>query len=229
MVRRLYAAAFGGMILISCASAPLPSTMAGEVPRFLPETTSVPVRATSVSLQQSKSGDLAQPQDSKYKPKPIGALTLDIGLPDLKPKQSKTIPEREPSPELGAYKTDPFASTELLWLHNPGGGWVDNRLQGPVSPFCYLPTYFEDRSLERFGCTHGCCAQPFCSTADFLVRVPLLPYLMTVEPPWRHRPPNYDPPPAGLGQKAKYYAGNISPEGVAVETAVIIGLFLLIP
>lgn len=189
---------------------------------------------TPVSLQPKpklKSGNRPKFNDSIYVRKPIGQVTLDDITPDFEKidaRPAKKVPT-EPSPMWGKYTTDPYASTQTQWLHNPDGGWYDNSLRGPVSPFCYLPTYFEDRSIERFGWTRHDCIQPFFSSAEFLVRVPLLPYLMTVDPPCRHRPPNYCPPPQGIVDSAGHYARNISPAGAGIESVAVIGLFLLIP
>lgn len=169
--------------------------------------------------------------DAEYVPKPIGAVTLDNIEPNynLPPKRKDEKFKFADSPQNGVYQSDPYSVTTPTWLHHPDGGWVDQSLNGPVAPFCYLPTYFEDRSLERFGCTHGCITQSFLSGAEFFARVPLLPYLMTVEPPWRHRPPNYLPPPVGFTDKAMFHARNVSAEGVAVESLALWGVILLIP
>lgn len=169
--------------------------------------------------------------DAAYVPKPIGAVTLDNIEPNysLPPKRKDEKFQFADSPPNGVYQNDPFSVTTPTWLHHPDGGWVAQSLHGPVAPFCYLPTYFEDRSLERFGRTRGCLTQSFLSGAEFFGRVPLLPYMMTVEPPWQHRPPNYLPPPVGFTEKAMYQARNISAEGVGVESLAVWGLFLLIP
>lgn len=52
-----------------------------------------------------------------------------------------------------------------------------------ASSLCYKPLYFEDVQLERYG--HYChpLLQPFASRARFWLTIPVLPYLMGVNPP----------------------------------------------
>lgn len=183
--------------------------------------------------------DLKQVYDSEFRPKPIGELTADISEPELPPEQPKGKPPAKAkekvkikftkAPERGAYKTDPYATAVVLRLNRPDGGWIDQTLSGPVAPFCYLPLYFEDASLERFGETHGLLCQSLLSTADFAVRVPLLPYMMTVQPPCRHVLPNYNQPPSRFSAKLRCYASSIDARGVAVEAAAAAALIIIIP
>ena len=51
---------------------------------------------------------------------------------------------------------------------------------------CHWPLYFEDIALERCGCSHGLLTT-HASALHFFGRVPLLPYLMAVEPPCQCR------------------------------------------
>ena len=52
-----------------------------------------------------------------------------------------------------------------------------------ASSLCYKPLYFEEVQLERYG--HYCSPwlQPVLSRACFLVKIPVLPYMIGVDPP----------------------------------------------
>lgn len=52
-----------------------------------------------------------------------------------------------------------------------------------ASNLCHKPLYFEDPQLERYGHTVCPLAQPFISRARFWLTIPVLPYLMGVNPP----------------------------------------------
>ncbi|MDO5554961.1 MAG: hypothetical protein Q4G68_14490 [Planctomycetia bacterium] len=52
-----------------------------------------------------------------------------------------------------------------------------------ASCLCYKPLYFEDVQLERYGHTANPLLQPVISRARFWLTIPVLPYLMGVNPP----------------------------------------------
>ncbi len=52
-----------------------------------------------------------------------------------------------------------------------------------ASALCHKPLYFEDIELERYGQTCSPLFQPIISATKFYLALPILPYLMGVEPP----------------------------------------------
>lgn len=108
------------------------------------------------------------------------------------------------------------------------GGWVGKDFRWSATKFAHKPLYFEEVNLERYGYQCSPCIQPFVSGAHFFGTIPALPYLMVAEPPCEcvytlghYRPGSCVPwqrnyPPCSCC-------------GVAVETAVVVGLVFLIP
>lgn len=159
------------------------------------------------------------PKDSPYTPKPLSSVTADLAEPaDL------TLALPTPPALPAAY-----ASDAELWLHSRDGGWIESGFDRPVWPFCTLPTYFADRSLERFGEAHGRHLQPLCSTLEFTERIFTLPYRMAIDPPWLEVSPNYRPPSPSLEGKALDALQSIRARGIAAEGAAISLLFVIIP
>jgi hypothetical protein len=52
-----------------------------------------------------------------------------------------------------------------------------------ASSLCHKPLYFEDVELERYGQTCSPLFQPIISATKFYLTLPILPYMMGVEPP----------------------------------------------
>ncbi|HEY4309774.1 MAG TPA: hypothetical protein VGN12_10020 [Pirellulales bacterium] len=52
-----------------------------------------------------------------------------------------------------------------------------------ASSLCHKPLYFEDVELERYGQTCSPFLQPIISATKFYLTLPILPYMMGVEPP----------------------------------------------
>jgi hypothetical protein len=52
-----------------------------------------------------------------------------------------------------------------------------------ASSLCHKPLYFEDVELERYGQTCSPLFQPIISAAKFYLTLPILPYMMGLEPP----------------------------------------------
>ena len=93
--------------------------------------------------------------------------------------------------------------------------------------FTHNPLYFEDPNLERCGETQGCLTSARAASLFFAQAV-LLPYQMTRQCPRDCVEALPDCPTcARFGPEA--YLGECSREGVAVQTAVVTGLFFLIP
>ncbi len=182
--------------------------------------------------------------DQKTKPPspttPAGDAVVDAPyevktLADLKAKadirEQLVDKDGKKLPMATFYATLPkphYSSTPEEFTH-PDGSWIDQRITGPVAPFEFLPTYFQDDSLERFGHTHGFVAESLLSAVHFYATVPVLPYKMTVKPPCQPVLPNYFPPPISLTGKIRYYGGQIRAEPVGVEAAVIAAVFLIFP
>lgn len=61
--------------------------------------------------------------------------------------------------------------------------WTPTTFTWKASGLCHKPLYFEDIQLERYGHSFGPYVQPVISHAHFFVTVPILPYLMGVNPP----------------------------------------------
>ena len=61
--------------------------------------------------------------------------------------------------------------------------WAPTTFAWTAAGTCHKPLYFEDVQLERYGHTWGPLWQPIISSAHFFATVPLLPYLMGVDPP----------------------------------------------
>ena len=97
-----------------------------------------------------------------------------------------------------------------------------------ASSLCYKPLYFEDVQLERYG--HYChpLLQPFCSRVKFWLTIPVLPYLMGVNPPYEcvydlgyYRPGNCAP--------SMIEPVPISLRGGLMEAGAVVGLAAVIP
>lgn len=97
-----------------------------------------------------------------------------------------------------------------------------------ASAVCHKPLYFEQMALERYGHSTGPLTQPFVSGAHFFATLPVLPYLMGVEPPWECiYPLGYYRP----GSCAPYmlYPIPISARGALLEAGAWVGGVFLIP
>jgi hypothetical protein len=175
-----------------------------------------------------KIGAESVPKDSPYTPQTIQEVEIDIAV---KPADSKVdLPPMIHYSPAEIAKRDPvhFAPQPVI-LTRLDGLHIDQRLSGPVAPFCFLPTYFEDESLTRFGYSHGHHIQPVLSAAQFYASVPLLPYLMRKRHPWDPVCPNYIPPPLTLRGKLKKIGRGITLDAVAVEAACIATTYLVVP
>jgi hypothetical protein len=63
------------------------------------------------------------------------------------------------------------------------GNWRPVTFTWTASATSHKPLYFEEVQLERYGHTWGPVLQPIVSSAHFFAVVPLLPYLMGMDPP----------------------------------------------
>ena len=97
-----------------------------------------------------------------------------------------------------------------------------------ASAVCHKPLYFEDVQLERYGHTICPLLQPALSGARFWLTIPILPYLMGVNPPNEciydlgyYRPGNCAP--------SMIEPFPISARGALMEAGAIVGMIHLIP
>ena len=101
-------------------------------------------------------------------------------------------------------------------------------LQWAPTNFYHYPLYFEDPALERYGHAYHPIVQPFVSTGRFAGQLVGLPYQMVLNPVHsRQYALGYYRP--GEPAPKKTYQIPWNNEAVAVQTAVIAGLFLILP
>ncbi|HEY1599549.1 MAG TPA: hypothetical protein VGG64_08105 [Pirellulales bacterium] len=144
---------------------------------------------------------------------PIGALTINI-LPSAGQVPKETNPIRTLEAEFGSTE---FRREPIDYVYH----W-----ESPA--FFNRPLYFEQPNLERYGYTWGPLGQPFVSAAQFFVKIPLLPYMMTVHCP---NEPIYSLGYYRPGSRAPYQINwpDVRLDATLVETAFITGLIFLIP
>lgn len=91
-------------------------------------------------------------------------------------------------PERGDFPLECPVTTAAARPTGPTGeriasAWRQTTFTWTATAMYHKPLYFEEVQLERYGHTVGPLLQPIVSSAHFFVTVPLLPYLMGVEPP----------------------------------------------
>jgi hypothetical protein len=92
----------------------------------------------------------------------------------------------------------------------------------------YYPLYFQDPQLERYGHTYPFPLQPVASVTRMTGQLLLMPYQMTITPPWTLESPLGWYRPGDMAPKLHYqFPWNTS--AAVVEAGVITGLFFLIP
>jgi hypothetical protein len=167
------------------------------------------------------------PVDKPYKPSSITDIAVDVaekpGVTDPTLPMIRYTPREIAAQDPAHYSSQPVVLTRL------NGAFVDQRMSGPVAPFCFLPTYFEDDSLTRFGYSHGEHLQPVLSAAQFYVSVLMLPYQMEKRCPCDPVCPNYLPPPLTFKEKARKFTREITVGAVASEAAAVATVFLVFP
>jgi hypothetical protein len=119
------------------------------------------------------------------------------------------------------------AGTQRNWS---SGTWVSFRPRRNTFPFHHNPLYFEDPNLERCGRTSGYFTE-VTSFAHFAGRIPVLPYMMTVEPPCSlvHAKPDC-PTCSEFGPDAYFpNPDEVDLGGASIQAAAVVGLIFLIP
>lgn len=111
--------------------------------------------------------------------------------------------------------------------HHIAGPWTYAHPSRNTFPFRHQPLYFEHPALERCGQTHGCLTE-VASVAHFAARIPALPLLVAATPPHSLVPALPDCPAGG---RFAWHATwpRLTPEAVAWQAAVTVGLVFLIP
>ena len=94
--------------------------------------------------------------------------------------------------------------------------------------FYYYPLYFADPALERYGHTYHPMIQPVASLARAGVQFVLLPYQMTITPPFKQEYPLGWYRPGECAPKLHYQIP-LNAEAAVVEAGVLTGLFFAIP
>ncbi len=169
---------------------PLPAASQREPYRLVVQQTE------ELPIQPAPPSDRSEDPCAAAAEKPLGALTINIQMPDGElPRDFATACWEEIETQAG-----PFAGARA---------WPLFTYQWNATCFCHRPLYFEEINLERYG--YGChpCLQPAASAAHFFATVPALPYCMAAEcpgeciytlrhyrpgscPPWRHHYPPRD-------------------------------------
>lgn len=92
----------------------------------------------------------------------------------------------------------------------------------------FYPLYFQDPALERYGHSHHPLLQPVVSSARMSAQLVMMPYQMTVVPPWElHSPLGYYRP-GDVVPKLRY-PFPWSTKAALVEAASVTGFIYLIP
>ena len=132
--------------------------------------------------------------------KPIGQVTLNIGLPrPLDATAAATRPD-EPAMHEGEGRAPEFPRD---YAANGGHGMAEG-FYTPSLKSLYQPLYFEETKLERYGHTAGI-LQPGLSAARFYGTIPLLPVKMILHRPWQcFGNPHCDLPSAEINFSCRY-------------------------
>lgn len=144
-------------------------------------------------------------------------------------KLGTAIHDESTLPESGNSARDVMnrAGTQYNWS---SGTWVSFRPPRDTFPMHSNPLYFEDPNLERCGRSHGHFTE-VVSIANFAARVPMLPYMMTVEPPCSVVPVKPDCPTCSKFGPDAYFPNpdEVDLGAATVQAAFIIGLAFLLP
>lgn len=149
-------------------------------------------------------------------------LKKDVPVAEMR---LSTAPEPGRMPEARSFRKE--AGPVLVHVPGTTRGWCPQQMHWNASEATHAPLYFEDIALERSGYSRGY-LQPFVSGVKFFTTVPLLPGLMTIDPPL----------------STEYALGEVEPgsivpytarepewtyKAIAVEAGAVLGLAFLIP
>lgn len=92
----------------------------------------------------------------------------------------------------------------------------------------YYPLYFQDPALERYGHTHHHLIQPVISSARMSAQLVMMPYQLTMVPPWELHSPLGWYRPGDVVPKLRYpFPWNT--KAALVEAAAVTGFIYVIP
>jgi hypothetical protein len=167
-----------------------------------------------ISIRNSAA--LQQPTTAEIRAalKPLTEEQISTQVPEgLTPADVSVGVFEETRPAVPIFRGDDFSYTDFHWA---------------ASNLRHRPLYFEDAMLERNGQAYGPLVQPVASGARFFLTFPVLPYIMTVNPPY--------PAQSTLGY---FRPGTAAPllcqrpplqlDAGVIEAGVWIGLIFLIP
>lgn len=232
------------LMLISGVLA-MPSVVAGEepIPRTASRVLRQPPQLRFEDIAALKGKIVVQEfravRDVRFVPKPIGSITTSIAPPAVKtdtPQAEFDVVPRSANQQAGKGAPMPhlwpdarFASATTISLSSPDGGWVVQRLYGPVAPFQHLPLYFEEPGLERCGDSTLCLGQTLLSATHFYGTFAVLPYKMADTPPWRPICLDLHCPDTSLSARCRRIGREFRMKPAIVQATSIAMLFLLFP
>lgn len=196
-----------------------------KVPVVAPLTTESPLtkNSTGVTVPLSENEGKIKPSQSPFT-KDFAKGTYTDECPDPKSLPSIRELSYKITPQPGLFPENCPLPDEVYVRKAP----TPICFTWKASNLCHKPLYFEDPQLERYGHTVCPLAQPFISRARFWLTIPILPYLMGVNPP---NECIYDLGMYRPGNCAPYMLNPIpiSLRGGLMEAGVIVGGIALFP
>ena len=184
----------------------LADTTQGQAPRLSQE--------QLISIQNSPSLQPPPAEQIRAALQPLTKEKISTRLPDgLTPPDASRGLFGDTRPAFPIFRGDDFSYTEFHWA---------------ASNLRHRPLYFEDAMLERHGQAYCGLIQPAASGARFFLTVPILPYLMTVNPPYPAQSTLGDFRP-GSAVPLLCQRPPLQVDAGVIEAGVRIGLILLIP
>jgi hypothetical protein len=204
-----------------------------KIPSTYPKTP--PAIAVSVS-PASMNGTESSESEKKISPgrqrfrKPLRSINASIQSPVDLPKTTTRVDD-----DLALDVDDPFSNGHCR-------PWAYSSYQWEAPATRHLPLLFEEPNLERLGYTHGFCdvglcdepprggerIQPLISMANFIGRIPLIPYMAGVHPLTE---PVYTLGTDRAGSPVPYrkYLPHCSLRGTIYQAGFMVGTAFIIP
>ena len=223
-------------------SAPLSTNAAPEVPAIDEQTSHTD--DTRVSANDPAIPSPALRSASSFEPQASSLFTyqIDRTLRPIREVDTRTKPQAgdyhpdDPDDMAATDQPLPPRAAEVfdgkpVEFHGSAGvryrPWPERFAIWEASALCHKPLYFEEITAERYGYSFGL-AQPVVSAAHFFGRIPALPYLMTLDPPYAcqytlgHERPGSPVPPY-------IHTVPFDPAAAAVQGGVVTGMIYLVP
>ncbi len=184
-----------------------------EEPIQTPDSNTVPNRGAPRSLQRAAPGDAPRKTTQVRRMADIAPL-IDFDR-DKDIKNYAEEKAREFNVRFGGEQYTPrnFPDVAMCWT-------------APDTK--YYPLYFQDPALERYGHTHHHLIQPVISSARFSGQLVMMPYQLTIDPPWDLQSPLGWYRPGDVVPKLRYpFPWNT--KAAAVQAAAVTGFIYLIP